>query len=361
MKKICFLVKNIYNQGGDTRAVILLANKMQADYQVEIVSLFKTEDKPSFNINQNIKIVSLFEEPFNLKINYVKVMLKLRKFFKENLIDILIIGAIGFNLIVYPAIILNNKVKIISCEHASYYDGGKIFGLAWFGRLIGCKLMDCVVVLTKKDLSDYINNMGKINRIEQIYNPMDEKLKNSSYNLDSKKLITCGRLVRVKGFDYLIEVAKKIFERYPSWEWHIYGDGPEKKNLEELIFKHNLQNNVKILGEVNNIYDKYSEYAAYIMTSRSESFGMVLVEALKSGIPVVSFDCNNGPREIIIHNENGLLVPTYDVDTMAKEICLLIEDSEFRKKLADNSQNTLNKFEINNIYLQWKNLINSLV
>lgn len=352
MKKICFLVKNIFNQGGDTRAVSLVANKMQEDNEVMIISLFKTESEPSFELNENIHIVSLFDDPFNLRRNYFRVLLKLKKIIDSYKIDILIVGAIGFNSIVYP-VTRNKKMKVISCEHASYYDGGKVLGMAWIGRKIACKLMDCVVVLTKKDLDDYIKNMKSIKRIEQIYNPMDDKLIRYPYDSSSKKLITCGRLVNVKGYDYLIEVAKKVFAKYPDWEWHIYGEGPERKYIEDRIQELNLQANVKLIGEVKNIYEKYKDYAAYIMTSRAESFGMVLIEALKSGIPVVSFDCNNGPREIIENGKNGLLITPFNIEEMYENICRLIEDRSLREYLASNSQIGLERFKIDNIYLEW--------
>lgn len=359
MKKVHFLVKNIYNQGGDTRAVVLLANRMAEDHEVTIISFFKTADSPILDLRDDIKIIALFNEPFSLRKNYFKVVRKLSRTIKKCNIDILFIEAIGFNCITYP-IIRNKDIKTISCEHASYYDGGNMFGMAWFGRKIACRTNDCVVVLTRQDLIDYKTYMKKIKRIEQIYNPMDVKLKNYPYDLDSKRLITCGRLVHVKGYDYLIEVARKVFSKHPNWEWHIYGEGAERENIEKKIDEFKLHNNVKLMGEIEEIYDKYKEYSAYVMTSRSESFGMVLVEALKSGLPAISFDCNNGPREIIDNNENGLLIECFNTDLMAESICKFIESKELRKKLSSKTQENLLKFDIDNIYQQWINIINSI-
>ena len=359
MKKICFLVKNIFNQGGDTIATVLLANKMIQDNEVTIISLFKTSEKPLFNIDKNIRVISLFEEPFSLRKNYFKTLLELRKVINSIEMEVLLIGAVGFNSIVYP-IVRNKRIKVISCEHASYYDGGKTFGMAWLGRKIACRYMDCIVVLTSKDLKDYQDNIKKINRIEQIYNPMDEALVTYPYNKSSKQFITCGRLVEVKGYDYLVEVAKKVFDKHPDWEWHIYGEGPERRSIKQKIEEYGLKENVKIMGEITNIYEKYHDYAAYVMTSRAESFGMVLVEALKSGIPAISFDCNNGPREIVRDGENGALVNAFDVEAMSTRMCNIIEDKELRVQLASQSQIGLDKFKIDNIYLEWMKLIESI-
>lgn len=362
MKEIVFLVKNIFNQGGDTRAVILLANELSLnpEYKIEILSLFKTSDNPLFSIDERIVIKNLFDQPFSLRRNYFKVINKFRLYMKENKVDIMLIEAIGFNCFTYPVLSHFKKVKTVAVEHASYFDGGKKLGLAWFGRKIACKHTDCVVVLTKKDLQDYKSNMPVINKIEQIYNPLDVKLKSSKYDLTSRNIITCGRLVHVKGYDLLLEVARKVFDFYPSWEWHIYGEGPEKLELVQKIKLYKLENNVKLMGEVTDLYERYQQYSFYVMTSRSESFGMVLIEALKAGIPVVSFKCPNGPSEIIVDEVNGLLVPHLDVDTMANKIIELIGDPLQRERLSKNSNINLTEFETTNITKKWIKLLEEI-
>lgn len=364
MKKILFVMKNAYNRGGDTRATLLIANKLAASkkFEVEILSIFKDEDAFSFYLNENISVTNLFEKPFSLRKNFWRVKKEFNKFIINNpgKIDILCNTAMGFNTFTHFAARKTKGMKVITVEHASFFDGGKIFGLAWLGRRIACKHNDSVIVLTEQDKKDYLNRFSKIKKIEKIYNPIDNQLKTSSYNKDSKKIITCGRLVKVKGYDYLIEVAKIVLKENPDWEWHIYGNGPEKEILDKKISEdHNLKN-LKLKGESTSIYDEYSKYAFYVMTSRSESFGMVLVEALKTGIPALSFDCNNGPREIIRNGKNGILVDAFDIQKMAKEINLLIKDENTRIHLAKNSQYDLKKFDLETIYLQWEELLISV-
>ncbi|WP_339206406.1 glycosyltransferase family 4 protein [Paenibacillus sp. FSL K6-3182] len=362
MKKLVFLVKNIYNQAGDTRAVLLVANQLMKTglYKIDILSLFKTNEIPLFSIDNKITVHNLFDSPFNLKKNYFKVLRAFDGFIKKNEIDIVFIEAIGFNCFTFPILKKYKEIKTIAVEHASYFDGGKILGMAWFGRIIACKFTDCVVVLTKKDKLDYCNNMGKIKRIEQIYNPLDPELKKMEYSETSKKIISCGRLVEVKGYDLLLEVASKVFKKHPTWQWHIYGDGPERKRLENRIAELNLEENVTLKGEVNNIYDLYNDYSIYGLTSRSESFGLVLLEALKVGIPVVSFNCNNGPSEIIKDKENGYLIPFNDLDAMSQKICYLIENASLRKEFSNNTEKYLNEFNIRNVTDQWENIINTI-
>ncbi|GLI85285.1 glycosyl transferase [Rossellomorea marisflavi] len=362
MSKVTFLVKNIYNQGGDTRSVCILANKLVAseNYEITILSLFKTAETPLFALDNRIKIFNLFDEPFSVRKNIINIKKKFKRYVKENLIDFLIIEAIGFNCFTWRVLKKFPNIKTVSVEHASYADGGKVFGLAWFGRRIAGKYNDSIVVLTNRDREDYLQNVRKINRIEQIYNPLDESIANFSYNSNSKKIITCGRLVKVKGYDYLLEVAERVFAKHKEWEWHIYGSGDYQKEMNEIIEAKNLRNNVYLKGEVIDIYSRYKEYSFYVMTSRKESFGMVLIEALQSGIPVISFDCKNGPAEIINQNVNGYLISNFNVEEMVERIEHLIVNTDVRKKFAKNSLLGLDRFEIDNIVGKWTELLESL-
>lgn len=362
MRKLYFLMKDAFNQGGDTRSILLLANTIQKTglYEINIISLFKTSEEPIFPINEEIKISCLFTQPFSLRKNFIKVLTKFNDFVKNNQIDVLLIEAIGFNTFTYPVLRKYKKIKTIAVEHASYFDGGKKLGLAWIGRKIACKHTDCVVVLTKQDLNDYTKNIKKIKRIEQIYNPLDNNIGDYNYNINSKKIISCGRLVSVKGFDMLIDVAKLVFEKHPEWQWHIYGEGPEREFLEKKVRQYKLEKNLFLMGEVSDIYSIYNNYSLYVLTSRAESFGMVLLEALKFRLPIVSFACKNGPEEIINDGVNGILIPCFDKDLMATTISKLIEDHNYRKSLSDRTQINLNTFNISEITNTWLRLIESI-
>jgi len=358
-KKIVFLVKDITNQGGDTRSVCIRANGLATTYDIIILSLFQTNDKPVYFIDKSIKRVHLFKTPFSIRRNYFKALKSFREFCEKNVFDILIVEGIGFNTFTYP-IIRGEKIKVISVEHASFFDGGNRFGLAWFGRKIACNKSNCLVVLTKTDLEAYKVNIKKVNRIAQIYNPLDPSINTNPYKINSKKIISCGRLVHVKGYDMLLKIAKNVFQVHPDWEWHIYGDGPQKTELLKMINNLGLQKNVKLQGKVKNIYEMYSNYSFCVLTSRVESFGMVLIEALKSGIPVISFDCKNGPGEIVKNGLNGYLIPSFDLDIMTEKILLLIENQELRSEIAENSPNSLKEFDVSKILLEWDRLIKSI-
>lgn len=119
--------------------------------------------------------------------------------------------------------------------------------------------------------------------------------------------MTVSRIDFVKGFEYLIEVSKLVFARYPDWQWHIYGDGEiEYKNkIIDLIQQNNLQKHIILQGNRSDIYDLYQNYSFYVMTSRYEGLPMVLLEAKAKKLPIVSFDINSGPSDIIRDGIDG--------------------------------------------------------
>ena len=348
--------------GGIERVVSILTNeliKYKEKYEITILSLFKSQSVTFCDYGNNVKIKNIFEGKCpDLRKNYLKVRKGLKKYIENNDIDILIVEAAGLACFSYP-ITRRKDIKTIVCEHVGF-DNSKRFGLGWLGRRIGCYYCEGIVVVTEADLARFKKNIKKINRIEQIYNPIDPSICTYNYNLFSKLIVTCGRLSAEKGHDLLIEAARYVFKKHSDWQLDIFGDGPERLNLEKKITKYSLSNNIKLRGIVNNVYEKYKDYSFYVMSSRYEAFGMVLVEALKTGLPVISFDCPYGPNEIILNNTNGLLVDCLDVQQLAEKMNFLIEHEDLRKELSYNSMAGLDRFELTAITSRWINLFDTI-
>jgi glycosyltransferase involved in cell wall biosynthesis len=362
MVKLTLLVTNMYSPGGVQRVVSLLANKLVEEnkYDITILSMFKTADDPFFAINSKIKLKHIFYEPFNFKTGYFKAVGGIREYFKENDTDVLVFSGMGYGSIVYSALGNTKSLKIIGWEHQSFHYGKK-FGLEWIGKRIASKKMDAVVVLTKEDYEYYDKGLNKIKKLVQIYNPAIIDNQVNSYNSNVKKIISCGSLVPQKGFDYAIEVANIVFKQYPEWQWHIFGDGPERKVLEEKIAEYGLENNVILMGYSDNVYKKYREYSLYVMSSRHEGFPMVLIEAKSNNLPIISFECKCGPRELIIEGENGYLVPCFDVEKMANRIIKLIGNEEKMKEFSKKASDGLSNLAIDNIVQKWEQLFNEVL
>jgi glycosyltransferase involved in cell wall biosynthesis len=157
----------------------------------------------------------------------------------------------------------------------------------------------------------------------------------------------------------LVEVAKKVYEKHPDWEWHIWGAGNNdtEKTIASLIHEESLDDFLKIKGVTNDIYNKYKEYSFFVMTSRNEGFGMVIVEAQRAKLPVIAFNCECGPNELILNDKNGFLIDCFDIDKMAYKINYLIEHPEVRKTMSDNSMLDKEKLKLSLICDKWKNVI----
>ena len=206
----------------------------------------------------------------------------------------------------------------------------------------------------------------KEKKLCSIYNWIDDSLKDEEavYNSESKKIMTVGRLDRVKGYEWLVEAATKVLPEYPDWNWDIYGDwdGNEeyKREIETLIKAKDLQGRVNLMGKVNDLYRRYKDYSFYVMTSKFEGLPMVLLEAKQKKLPIISFDCPTGPSEIIRDGIDGYLVDKGNIEALAQKIETLICDRKLREKFSEHSTENVYKFEKQTVLKQWIELIETI-
>ena len=372
MKKIGIVITNIENNGGAERSAVNLANELTELYEVHLIGYFGKSSY--YNLNNKVKLHVLVSNIDNndmkIKKQLIKLSILLREYVKNNSLEILIVIN---RYTVLPTVIskFTTKVKLLCCEHSSL-NGYKIIENNLLGKIHRIILLnyiykfvsDRVIFLTKKDADIYSSKYCCSNKAIYIYNFIDDilLLKVNQYNIKSKKIITVGRIDFAKGYEYLIEVAKLVFARYPDWTWHIYGDGDvEYKNkIISLIKENNLQNNIISQGNHSDIYDLYQDYSFCVMTSRYEGLPMVLLEAKAKKLPIVSFDINSGPSDIIRDSIDGFLIEPFDCNAMAGKICELIENLELRQKFSDNAHGNIDKFSKEKIIKQWCDLIDSL-
>lgn len=354
MKKVLFFLTDVTNGGGVQRVTSVITNNLSEDIDITILSLFSSNDIPVFEFNSNIHINSLFKEQFDLKKNMFKVIKSLRKYFKSNQdFDILISDGIGLStFLMFGSIGLN--VERIAWEHQCYLFGKK-FGLEWLGKQIAGHFFDKIITITKRDFELYSSKHFKA-KIYQIYNP-NEIRKKKSADLSKKRIISVGSLNSQKGFDFAIEIAKRIFSFHPDWTWDIWGTGKDKDILLSLINQYRLLDNVYLKGYNSNIYDEYENYSIYAMTSRHEGLGMVLLEASSVGLPMISFDINCGPNEIIIDNESGYLIESFDLDSYSKKIMKMMSDENLREALSRVSKLEKKEFSLDYVIRSWKNIL----
>ena len=214
------------------------------------------------------------------------------------------------------------------------------------------KNVDAVVTLTQQDTNDYPH----AKRVVLIPNFTSLNVEKPS-DCTARHCIAVGRLVDVKDFSRLLDIWKKVSEKHPDWHLDIVGDGEERESLQQKIECLNLSSCVTLHGATNDVVSFYINSSIYLMTSRFEGLGIVLIEAQTCGLPIVSLDCDYGPRHIIEDGVTGRLIPYNDDEAMADAICELIDDQEKRQEMGKEALKASQKYQPDNIMSKWKELI----
>ena len=225
----------------------------------------------------------------------------------------------------------------------------------WVGSLIKqLKRLDRFVVLTKEDSK----NWPELTNLVVIPNFVFSKTSLKS-DLSSKRVIAVGRYSWQKGFDILIDAWKIVSARHPDWHLDIYGSG-DNISYQKLADELCLSSSLTCHKSVDHVYEKYSESSIFVLSSRYEGFGLVLVEAMGTGLPVVSFACSCGPRDIIEDGVSGYLVEVGDVQQMAEKICYLIENRDARESMGQAAIARAGMFSRDQVMHRWIELFESL-
>ena len=183
-----------------------------------------------------------------------------------------------------------------------------------------------------------------------------------TYNNESTKLVTVGRFDSQKGYDYLVQVAKKVLSEKSDWTWEIYGSGnqDEVDKIRNLIKENDLQDKLVIKGLEKNQDLIYGDKGIYVMTSRYEGLPLVLLEAQQNNLPIVSFSCPTGPNEIVEDGVNGYLVECYDTDKLSQKLLELMGDEALRQSFSEHAKDNMDKFDKDKILKQWIELIETI-
>lgn len=373
MKKVVFCISNIYGIGGMERVLLDRIKELEEKkkYKIYIVitenikdnyfeyKFLKSIEIKNLEINYyNLKKVSIIKRIIMTKIKGLKHKKKLKLYLEEIQPDVVV--ALGTEeKYILPKV--KGKYRIILEHHFEKNYLKRKKGGVFYKLLVKYleskekKLLeefDEFLVLTNEDKEQW-----KSSKIKVIPNYCTIDTKRVS-DLKNKKVIAVGRLEYQKGFDILIDVWKKVNEICNDWILEIYGEGNERKKLENKIREYGLEDKIFLKGIEKNIGNKYLESSIYIMTSRFEGMPMVLLEAQSYGLPLVSFDCPCGPKDMIENGKNGYIVKFADVEGMVSKILKLIQNESLRKKFGNNSLKSVKKYSKEVIIQKWEELLN---
>jgi glycosyltransferase involved in cell wall biosynthesis len=223
----------------------------------------------------------------------------------------------------------------------------------------GYKALDALVALTQRDLDAYHEAIGEGPALHVIPNATPD-LGGRRSDGSARTVIAAGRLTRQKGFARLIAAFAPVVAAHPDWRLEIYGRGPRRKRLQRRIDNLGLAGNVTLAGPVEDIGAAMAAASIFALSSRFEGFPMVLLEAMSVGLPVVSFDCPTGPREIVEDRRNGLLVRRGDVGALAEALVEMIDDEELRRRCSEGAVRTAERYSLDAIGPRWDQLISEL-
>lgn len=376
---ILYIYPEITIKGGTDKILVEKANYLAShNYDVTIVTESQMSRPLSFEINSFVRHVDLgldFNKQYSQSIvrrlfTYCLLMYKYKRKLRALLSDIspdIVISTLGRNLSLLTKM-TDKSLKIgeahttkkhLRSLHLMEEKGGISLILAKYMRWNMCRCaskLDALVLLTHDDAESW----HKMAHTYVIPNPIpfypQEKAR-----LRNKKVIMVGRYNDAKGYDYLIPAWAIIHKKHPDWILNVYGSGELHDDVSRWVKEQKMVDSIILNEPTDDIMEKYLDSSICVLSSRYEGFSLVILEAMACGVPVVSFDCPYGPRNIIKNGEDGILVNYLDINELAAGVCNLIENEEYRKWLGNNARENILRFSKISVMKQWESLFAKLV
>ena len=369
--KIVYCTPSLYIPGGVERVLTTKANYLAdvVGYDVYIILTDGKEKPLHYELSSKIHLINLevnFEELWGMSFLQKGIAyLKKQRIFKKRLSEALckIKPDITISLLRREINFLcdikdgSKKLGEIHVNRKNYRNFEakdtniikELFSKYWIRSLVKqLKRLDRFVVLTEEDKRNWV----ELPNVTVIPNPLQNTEKTPISTVENKKVIAVGRYVYQKGFDLLVDAWERVVEKHPDWTLYVYGRGEKNKyrQVQNCFFE----------DVVANINEKYAESSIFVLSSRFEGFGMVIVEAMRCGVPAVSFACPCGPSDIITPGKDGFLVENGNVEQLAERICYLIEHPDERKEMGRNAIEKAKNYSLDEIGKRWINLFNEV-
>ncbi|WHF51440.1 glycosyltransferase family 4 protein [Chryseobacterium gotjawalense] len=367
--KILYLTDQTYLHGGIEKVLSQKANYFAdvSNDEVSIVTYNQQQNQPIYRLSEKIRIVDMeinyeigrsYFHPVNLK-KIPKHRTALKKILRDIQPDVIISCSFGPDFYFLPYV--EKQIPKIKEFHSSryFYNNTSSSAKGEVLRMLTAtteKKYHQLVVLNDAEQHFYQNK-----NITVIPNP--NEISPLRANPASKKIMAAGRISPVKNFGDLIHVFARLAPDFPEWELLFFGEdylGTQAK-LEHQIREYGLQNQIKFIGISPDLKTEMQHYSIYAMTSETECFPMVLLEALSVGMPVISYDSPTGPKHILMNNEDSFLVPYKNLDIFVKKLKELMQNENLRHEMGQKGRENVKRFSIEKVMHQWKDLFTSLI
>jgi glycosyltransferase involved in cell wall biosynthesis len=390
--KIRFLITNAYGVGGTIKTTYNVAGELAKRHDVEIVSLHRNREVPAFAVPPGVKVRRLTDRSRSAQAAdrtavgrrrlrvWAKRLLRLcpsvlihradyryKRFslhtdmhlwrFIRSVEDGVLVGTrAAFNLVI--ARLARPGVVAVGQEHLNFTKYKPALREAFREAY---PHLEAYATLTERDAAAFRQLLGNNANVVCIPNGIPAVEGPRSDN-SSRIVVAAGRLAPQKGFDRLIPAWARVHEKHPDWELRIFGGGRLKGELEQLIAEHGLEESVRLMGYTNQLPEEMARASFYVMSSHFEGFPMVLLEAMATGLPVVSFDCPNGPRDLVSEGRDGFVVPNGNVRALADGINKMIElGDDARRSFGEAAFEKAAQYRVDAVAVRWEQLFEDLL
>lgn len=368
-KKVLFILPSLAAGGAEKISVQLVNNIDRSKF---IIGLVLFERKGEF-----LKDVSLNTHIYNLgkknRYSFPWLVFKLAKIIRNTSPSILISSIVYANFVVLLARAISlRKIPVIITEHSVPHIAMKSQRMHPVRYCLYHFLYPKAdrIIAVSKGLKNELSARCKIHseKVRVIYNGVDvediRRLAKETVKLHCSdsipRIIAVGRLITTKGYAYLLKAVKRVRQSRPV-HLFVLGKGERRKELEELARELGIRDSVSFMGFQENPYKYIANADLFVLSSVRESFGIVLVEAMACGVPVVATRCPYGPGEIITDEENGLLISVGDIDALVNAILRLLKDKPLRERFVEAGRKKAEDFQIEKMVVGYENVFEEMI
>ncbi|MEU6882279.1 stealth conserved region 3 domain-containing protein [Streptomyces sp. NPDC046712] len=383
--KITFLLTTADTVGGTERAIFTQASELADRHDVRVLSVFKSKAQQFFSPDERVRVSYLvdttgttprplratdvddsiwsglaaqpsrivdraWEAAFN-RLSDVELELALQ----DTDTDILVTTTPA--LMALAVHLAPSRVITVHQEHRV----SELRGATGEPLLRHSARLDALALLSERTRDWFAETLGAAApRLEVVPNALPTGFRPRS-TLETRTVVIAGRLVSEKRIDHALNAWATISRHHPSWQLRIFGDGPLSGALRRQIDALGLHDCVQLNGNSPHLAEEWAKASIALMTSTNEAFPLVLIEAQAAGVPVVSYDCPNGPREIIIDGRTGVLVPSGDTEALTSVLLRLIEDQQLRHQMGAAAFDSIGRFSPTVVTATWERLFTELL